>query len=267
MNDFEKTVKLFSEHPQIDAIVLGGSRATGTHDEFSDYDLYVYLNSPLDQEIRREMLSQNSSFVHVGLKFYEEEDHCTFNDGIGMEIMYREIDTIRKDLHWVLVEGNASSGYTTCNCQTAIGGKILHDPKGLYKSMVDEFSMPYPEKLRENILRHNWILMESCTIAHKVYIETAVNRNDLVLLNRRITGYLHCYFEIIFAFNKVFLPGEKNLVKYASEKCKQLPPNFAENVSKLLTSPIENVIPLVSQMTSDLDEMLSTEYSISTFKM
>ncbi|MCL2387326.1 MAG: DUF4037 domain-containing protein [Defluviitaleaceae bacterium] len=267
MEYFEKTIELFSAHAQIDAIVLGGSRAVGSNDEFSDYDLYIYLNSPLDPKIREEMLLQTSTFVHVGLVFWEEEDHCVFKDGIGMEIMYRNIEDTQKDLKRVLVDCEASSGYTTCNCRTVLGGKILHDPYGLYRDMVAEFSMPYPAQLRENIIRKNWITMESCTIAHRVYLETAVKRNDLVLLNKRIAGYLDCYFEIVFAFNKVYLTGEKNLIKYACEMCERLPENFANNMSKLLVIPNENIMSVVSEMTAALGKLLSTEYDISTFKM
>jgi len=267
MSYFDKTIELFSKHAQIDAIVLGGSRATESNDEFSDYDLYIYLNSPLDPKIREEMLLQTSSVVHVGLMFWEEEDHCVFNDGVGMEIMYRNIEDTRKDLQRVLVNYEASSGYTTCNCRTVLGGKILHDPRGLYRDMVEEFSMPYPSKLRENIIRKNWILMESCTIAHKVYLEMALKRNDMVLLNKRIAGYLDCYFEIIFAFNKVYLTGEKNLIKYACEMCEHLPENFTDNMNSLLVIPNKDIMSIVSKMTAALGKLLSTEYDVSTFKM
>ncbi|MCL2200158.1 MAG: DUF4037 domain-containing protein [Defluviitaleaceae bacterium] len=264
---FDKTIEMFAKHEQIDAIVLGGSRAMGTNDEFSDYDLYIYLNAPLAPEIREEMLSQTCSAVEVDLQFYEVEDHCTFIGGIGMEIMYRDIETTRRDLHHVLVGHNASSGYTTCNCRTALSGKILHDPRELYRRLVEEFSMPYPQKLRENIIRHNWILMESCTIAHRVYLQTAVNRNDMVLLNKRITDYLNCYFEIIFAFNRQYLTGEKNLIKYACDLCECLPDNFTENIQKLLTIPSKDIMPTVTEMTASLGKMLSSEYDVSTFKM
>jgi len=264
---FEKTVELFSKHVQIDAIVLGGSRAVGSDDEFSDYDLYIYLNSPLDHKIREEILLQTSSVVHVGLMFWEEEDHCVFRDGIGMEIMYRNIEDTRKDLKRVLVDYEASSGYTTCNCRTVLGGKILHDPRKLYRDMVEEFSIPYPEKLRENIICKNWITMESCTIAHKVYLEIAVKRDDLVLLNKRITGYLDCYFEILFAFNRVYLTGEKNLIKYACELCEHLPDDFIDNMNKLLVIPNKNIMSVVSEMTAALGKLLSTEYDVLTFKM
>jgi predicted nucleotidyltransferase len=265
--NFEKTVKLFSEHHEIDAIVLGGSRAICSSDEFSDYDLYIYLNSPLDTGVRKKILEQFCSFVHVGLQFYEEEDHCVFKNGVAMEIMYRNIEETRKDLHRILVDCVAQSGYTTCNCLTVLRGKILHDPRGIYREMVEEFSMPYPEKLRENILRKNWILMESCTISHKTYLEMAAKRNDLVLLNKRIAGYLDCYFEILFAFNKAYLTGEKKLIKYACEMCKHLPENFTENMNKLLVIPNKNIMRVVTEMTSALENLLSTEYDVSTFKM
>ena len=45
---------LFAEYgmlPQVEAIALGGSRATGRYDETSDYDVYVYLKSPVEETV------------------------------------------------------------------------------------------------------------------------------------------------------------------------------------------------------------------------
>ena len=48
--------KLFSEFAdfgQVEAIALGGSRAGECYDEKSDYDVYVYITSPIREETRR----------------------------------------------------------------------------------------------------------------------------------------------------------------------------------------------------------------------
>ena len=38
---------------QVEAIALGGSRAGECYDEKSDYDVYVYITSPIREETRR----------------------------------------------------------------------------------------------------------------------------------------------------------------------------------------------------------------------
>ena len=51
--DVQKLFDDFSHILQIEAIALGGSRATGRNDEKSDYDVYVYLSDSIDESIRR----------------------------------------------------------------------------------------------------------------------------------------------------------------------------------------------------------------------
>ena len=43
---------------QVEAIALGGSRATGRNDEKSDYDVYVYITSSIDENVRRNILEK-----------------------------------------------------------------------------------------------------------------------------------------------------------------------------------------------------------------
>ena len=45
--DVQKLFDEFSHILQVEAIALGGSRATGRNDEKSDYDVYVYLSDRL----------------------------------------------------------------------------------------------------------------------------------------------------------------------------------------------------------------------------
>ena len=43
----ELLFKELSELKEVEAIALGGSRAGENYDEKSDYDVYVYVNSPV----------------------------------------------------------------------------------------------------------------------------------------------------------------------------------------------------------------------------
>ena len=46
----ELLFKELSELKEVEAIALGGSRAGENYDEKSDYDVYVYINSPVDEK-------------------------------------------------------------------------------------------------------------------------------------------------------------------------------------------------------------------------
>ena len=70
--------KEFSQLEQVEAIALGGSRAGQAYDQNSDYDVYVYLNSPIDEKTRQIILSNYCSYMEIGNQFWELEGRlCT----------------------------------------------------------------------------------------------------------------------------------------------------------------------------------------------
>ncbi|MCL2386392.1 MAG: DUF4037 domain-containing protein [Defluviitaleaceae bacterium] len=253
---FNKTIKLFSAQSQIDCIVLGGSKAVGNDDEYSDFDVYVYLNAPLSIETRKALLSETCSFIEMNNTFWETEDNCILNDGAKIEMIYCDIPSTRQQMHSILVDGTAGLGFTTCTCFRVLESKILHDPQGLYRDLVSEFSMPYPEHLRQNIIQKNWALLETSQQSFRLQIEKAIKRDDIVLVTRRIVGFMNSYFDIIFALNRVYVTGEKKLDQLTIKMCKQLPRNFQENLEKLLTLPKAEIMPVVSDMVDALKFMI-----------
>lgn len=61
----------------------------------------------------------------------------------------------------------------------------------------------------------------------------------MVSVNHRIAAYLASYFDILFAVNEVYHPGEKRMIALAKKKCRKLPENFEEDIESLLR--LENV--------------------------
>ena len=68
-----------------------------------------------------------------------------------------------------------------------------------------------------------------------IQAELAVKRGDIVSSNHRLAAILASYFDIIFAYNRVYHPGEKKLIGYA-HFCKDLPMNMDENIEKAITT-------------------------------
>ena len=59
-----------SSLPQVEAIALGGSRATRRNDEASDYDVYVYVTGAIDPDMRRQLLSKYCRYMEFGNSFW-----------------------------------------------------------------------------------------------------------------------------------------------------------------------------------------------------
>ena len=90
--------KEFSQLEQVEAIALGGSRAGQACDQNSDYDVYVYLNSPIDEATRLKILSKYCSYMEIGNQFWELEDDCVLNNGIEIELIYRSLESFEQEI-------------------------------------------------------------------------------------------------------------------------------------------------------------------------
>ena len=91
---------------EVEAIALGGSRSTGRSDATSDYDVYVYINREIAEEKRINILNKYCKYTEISNTFWELEDDVTLNDGIDMDIIYRNMEEFDKKVlfHIILKE-------------------------------------------------------------------------------------------------------------------------------------------------------------------
>lgn len=234
--DIQGLIKEFIKLEEVEAFVLGGSRVKGVIDEKSDYDVYVYLNKEIPSIKRKEVLEKYCKVIEIGNDFWELEDDCTLNSGIDIDIIYRSLDQFTSTIKSVVEDFNSSNGYTTCMWHNLINSKVIFDRNNQYTDLQKKYSIPYPEKLKENIINKNMKLLSGILPSYDLQIKKAVRRNDLVSINHRVTEFLASYFDIIFAINEVTHPGEKKLVKVCKDECKTLPEDFEKNINKLFSS-------------------------------
>lgn len=206
---FENLWKEISTLNEVQSIALAGSRASEKYDEKSDYDLYIYCDTVPNDEVRKSILEKYCDYIELGNHFWELEDNCTLKNGIDIDILYRNIDTITEELSSVVEKYNPHNGYTTCIWHNVLHSKILYDKNDKFKKMQDRFSVPYPEELKNNITRQNMNLLSGILPSYDKQITKALNRNDLPSINHRTSAFVESYFDIIFALNKMTHPGER----------------------------------------------------------
>ena len=153
--NFHKIFDEFSHILQVEAIALGGSRATGRNDEKSDYDVYVYLSDNVDESIRRGILEKYCSYMEIGNSFWELEDDVTLKDGIDMDIIYRNMTDFENMVSSVVDHSVSWNGYTTCMWHNLITSKIVYDKNSKLQELQTKYQIPYPKKLKENIISNN----------------------------------------------------------------------------------------------------------------
>ncbi len=239
--------------PEVEAIALGGSRAGTHYDEKSDYDVYLYCTGTVSEDVRREILREYCSYMEIGNHFWEYEDNCTLKNGIDIDILYRNLDDFTADVADVAENCHGRNGYTTCMWHNLRTCKVIYDENGRLTAAKKRFDVPYPEKLRADILDRNWKLLRAAMPAYELQINKAVKRGDLVSVNHRVSAFMESYFDLLFALNGQTHPGEKRLMPLCREMCPRLPERFEENLNALFS----HMFTQPEKVSADLDSILT----------
>lgn len=256
-NIFEELMRELSSIPQVEAIALGGSRATSRNDEKSDYDIYVYLNDSVEEDVRRNILEKYCRYMEIGNSFWELEDDVTLNNGIDMDIIYRNMQEFENTVASVVIDCNAWNGYTTCLWHNLITSGIIFDREGKLAALQEKYRIPYPTKLKENIISNNMKLLSGMLPSFDMQIKKAEERKDFVSVNHRVTEFLASYFDILFALNEMTHPGEKRMQSICSKECEILPEHFDDNLTRLFSSMFrEDVSPVINDMVNEIKKVI-----------
>ncbi|MDD4010710.1 MAG: hypothetical protein PHI83_01020 [Sphaerochaetaceae bacterium] len=254
--------KLFSELDNVLAITLAGSSVAPISDSYSDYDLYVYTSSPILPSTRSQLLAKLGGKVQVQASFFEEGDEVSFEEGPYLDIMYRDaswIDSQVKDV-WELCNGRL--GYSTCFIFSIVNSRILFERGGWHSSLLARVSTPYPEALRQNIIRRNMIQL--CGPIQSPYIkqlELAIKRDDLVSMNHRLSAMIASYFDVLFACSCKLHPGEKKLERYVKAYQLATPENWEKDLRLVLQASADkkSLLGYVQALLDNLKAMLAAQ--------
>jgi hypothetical protein len=255
----------YSEQPQVEAVALGGSAASGVADEGSDIDLYVYLNAPLSMEARTAVACEGATYLELDNRFWEPGDEWI--DGasdIHVDVMFRDVGWIQDQLTGVLRRFQASVGYSTCLWHNVLSSAVLFDRAGWFALLQEEARQPYPEALRRAIVERNHPILRGTASSYLYQLTRAVAREDWVSVNHRIAAALASYFDILFAVNRMPHPGEKRLLSLATTRCPQVPEGMGRAVEAVLVSSHSaDILAKFETLVDGLDALLRTEALIA----
>lgn len=243
----------FAKLPQVEAIALGGSRAGEHFDEKSDYDVYVYCLKPIAEDVRRQILEKHCSYMEIGNQYWETEDNCVLNNGIDIDILYRNLEDFCAGVAGVVEQYRPSNGYTTCMWHNLKTCKALYDRNGRLAAAKNRFDVPYPDELKTAIVNRAWNLLHRAMPAYEAQILKAAERKDFVSINHRTAAFLESYFDLLFALNEQTHPGEKRLIPLCREMCAKLPEDFEKNLNRLFS----HMFTQPEAVSEDLDRILS----------
>lgn len=251
----------FAQLPGVTAVVLSGSQGSELSDEGSDIDLYVYAEHEPTMAWRTDLARKLGVRASIGNDFWEPGDEwAALRTGNVVDIMYRSPAWIEQQLDRVLLHHLASVGYSTCFVYNVLHSKTLYDRDKWFAALRSKAEQPYPEPLRRAIIARNHPILRSTLSSYAHQITMALERNDLISVNHRITALLASYFDILFAINRLFHPGEKRLAAYVLANCPKHPPEFEAQVHELLSAIAAagqpDVLGRVNELLDGLDALL-----------
>jgi hypothetical protein len=135
--------------PHVVAVVLGGSRASGTHRPDSDWDFGIYYDGPLDPDDVRALGYPGQVFAPGEWSRLMDGGAWFDIDGTKVDVIYRSVDAVG---HWI-AEANEGrfevellGGYLAGFDTTVLVGEVAL-AKVLHGTLP--FSVPsYPDALR-----------------------------------------------------------------------------------------------------------------------
>lgn len=239
------------------AVVQAGSRTSCQSDEMSDYDIYVYSDMEIPVEFRTQLAKLYTDDCEINNQYFETGDEWVLKDGNTLDFMFRSVSWITGCIENTYTKHYASNGYTTCFLHNVATSKILYDKNGWFKGLQDKITGGYPKELRDNIIKRNMMLLkDKKSASYLEQIKLAVKRNDPVSINHRISAFLASYFDVLFAANEIFHPGEKRLIKYAKQHCKSLPRYFEDDLMQLFKAVDDDKITILDNMVERLRAIL-----------
>jgi predicted nucleotidyltransferase len=252
---------MFGSFPRVEAIALAGSQAAGAVDQDSDIDLYVYTTSVIPLHDRAAVVEKlGATRSDLNLQFWDLGDEWIDKEtGIEVDVIYWDVSWIERQLDRVLVEHQASTGYSTCFWHTVRNSLILYDKGNWLHRLKERNEVPYPEPLRRAIIAKNHPLLRRVIPSYLHQIEKAERRNDLVSVNHRVAALLASYFDVLFALNRLPNPGEKRVLQTAFERCTEVPRGMVDQVEVVLravSSPDQSLITRIEALVDGLDQLL-----------
>ncbi len=257
----------------VKAIVLGGSRARGTHHAASDVDLGIYYDAhhslnlhelanvatKLDDEHRKNLITPIDGWgpwINGGGWLYIQ--------AVPVDFLYRDLDKLNMVINSCLagkVETFYQPGHPHGFVTSIYLGEIaicqpLWDPEGLIANLKRKVC-PYPTHLQKSVLQtFAWEIDFSIGIAKK-----SIERADVTYAAGCCFRSIMCMLQVLFAINKEYWLNEKGAVGIANNFAIK-PVRFQSRVGEIFTvlsktpASIHQSVALLQELSADISDLL-----------
>jgi len=242
----EQVTRELKSIPGITGVVLGGSRARGTHNDKSDIDIGIYYDDSegfdteqvdsaaamLDDEHRQGLITPLG-----GWGPWVNGGGWLVIKGYHVDFIFRDIKRVSQVIEDCL-KGTVSSHYQTGHPHAFLNimymgeisvCKILYDPEGKISELKSR-TIPYPGKLKDAIIRY-FMFEASFSL---MFAENNVDRDDIYYVCGHCFRSVSCLNQVLFALNEEYCINEKKAVKMI-EGFNVKPGNYKKRIDEIFT--------------------------------
>jgi len=244
-NIIQSVTEKLSSLPCIEGIVLGGSRARGTHTEDSDIDIGIYYNSELFdliaiKQIAAELDDENRNNLVVPPRAWGD----WINGGGWLVINGYHVDLILRDIKRVeKIIKDTEQGIVTANYQTGHPHGYI---SAMYRGEMAISKIQYAKdenfyEIKKQAERYPTSLQKGLTEFFMfeagfslMFAENNIDKDDVSYVCGHCFRSISSLNQVLFAINKEYCINEKKAVKMI-EDFKIKPSKYKERVDKIIS--------------------------------
>ncbi|MXQ53131.1 nucleotidyltransferase domain-containing protein [Shimazuella alba] len=232
--------------PGVVGIVLGGSRARGTHRENSDIDIGIYYDESADFDVNtlNKIATKMDDKHRTNLITSIGEWGPWVNGGGWLVIQGHHVDFIFRDINRVAqviddcIKGSITSHYQTGHPHAYLNVmymgeisicKILADPANQIAELKAK-TRPYPNSLQEAIIK--WFIFEASFSL--MFADKSADQDDVSYVAGHCFRTISSLNQVLFARNEEYCINEKKAVTII-ERFKIKPIDYKKKVDQIFT--------------------------------
>lgn len=259
----------------VQAIVLGGSRARGTHTSTSDVDLGIYYHpdSPpdlkalgkvatqFDDEHRTDVITEIGGWgpwINGGGWLVIQSYHVDF--------LYRDLtkvnavidNCLHKKVEMFYQPGHPFGFVSSIYLAEVAVCRPLWDPEGIIAGLKRKID-PYPDALQKALIqKFAWEIKFSIDVARK-----SAERSDVTYAAGCCFRSVMCMLQVLFAINKTYWLNEKGAVAVA-ETFPRKPEGFQSRINKTFQlldvrpQSIQSAIAHLDELRKEIDALVGS---------
>ena len=263
-NIIKSVSEKLSPLPFIEGIVLGGSRARGTHTEDSDIDIGIYYNSEsfdinAINQLASELDDEHRSNLVVPPGAWGEWVNgggWLIINGYHVDLILRDIkrvEEIIKDTEQGIVTSNYQTGHPHGYISAMYRGELAISKMLYYKNEnlceLKKKAETYPVALRISLVE--FFMFEAGFSL--MFVKENLRANDKYYIAGHVFRMVSCLNQVLFACNNAYCINEKKAVKLI-ETFEYKPEKYGEKVNRIF-----EVLGISLNKCYDLSEKLYNE--------